>query len=471
MLKYATLLVIGLFSLSACSPMGLNDSSRQNHAVILLQNNGLIPDEEVRTYVERVGQRIISATPAAGAEWQIYVLDTAQVNAYVLGSGSIYVTRGLLLLANSEAELAAVMAHEIAHLVANHSSARDEQLERVSQQVLGDVLAGSTQGADAQRIRSDIAGGLAAFTRSQEADADRRGLTYLTEAGYAPEAMVDFLGAMIGHGTVQALAAGARYDPTQTDILASHPAGADRLDAVRAALPADRTGDSGRNNHLDTIDGQIWGPDGRNGLIRDNRWIDPVTGLSITTPSGLAFNVGDVVVRGSDANGRYLSFARDLARGLTPGDYITQWWLPSMNPEDFGGAPSAINTRVINGRQTAYLDIPMRSLEGGLTMRLVAVALGREMLEFIMVAPSQIPNAMTGLFATVGTVSILPQAQRAGLRPTRIQIITVSQGQKVDDIVAMMRVSELPREIFFALNNLSPTAQLQAGQRLKILVQ
>ncbi len=469
MLKPVTFLLLGLMALVGCAPLDQSDPDRRNHAMILLQNNGLVPDQHVRTYVEDVGQRIIGATPAANADWDVYVLDTPRVNAYVLGSGSIYMTRGLVALANSEAELAAVMAHEIAHLVAEHSAARSGRMEQVERQVLSETVLADMD--DVQRAGNRIASGFAAFTRQQEADADHRGLIYLAKAGYAPQAMVDFLRAMIAHETLEAALAHRRFDPAQANLMSSHPASAARVAAVQAALPTNLTGYMGRDAHLDVIDGLIWGADGRNGLIRGDRWIDPVTGLSITAPAGLSFDVGEIVVRAGDAEGRYISFARDLSRGLTPAAYLTELWLPTMEADDLRGEASEVRNRVINGRETAYVDFPLRSLQGPMTLRFVAVALGREMLEFIMIAPAADRAAMDSLFDTLQTVRILPRSRLDDLSPTRIRVVTAVPGQQINDFIAMMQVDRLARERFLALNNLTAGAQIQAGQRFKILVQ
>lgn len=476
-MKFLTLTIAALLALASCAPTP--DQSRRNgeHEAMLAEYNGLIRDRNVSAYVERVGRRIIAATPEAGADWPIYVLDTPQANAYVLRDGSIYFTRGLLMLANSEAELAGVMAHEIAHLIAQHSLARDRQMASVGEEILGDALIQARGGSEAEIMAAAMAAGNAfateffAFTRSQEADADRRGLGYLTNAGYAPTAMIDFLEAMTANGQLEARLAGRSYDPARADVLASHPASAARLASIRAVLPADTTGEVGRDTHLDMIDGLIWGPDGVNGLIRDHRWIDIDSGLSVAIPKGLTPEIGPFVVRAASPDGRYMSFARDISRGETPGGYLTQVWLPSMNPRGFAGKPSAVTTRIIGGNATAYVDIPLSSLEGAATMRLTAVDLGDEILQFIMIAPAASPRGMDSLFDTVESLRILPPSALTGLVPTRLRVVTVAPGQTLADMVAQMDVDRLAREQFLALNNLDAAARLEPGQRLKILGQ
>lgn len=463
MLKFMPLLLAGFLGLIGCVPTTDHDTFREEHGLILLQNNGLTRDRQLYEYVHQVGRRIIAATPAARDDWQIYVLDTPLVNAFVLDGGAIYVTRGLVMLANSEAELAAVMAHEIAHLIANHSQERAEHMQNVGRGADTD----EKQVADVEAY----AGGFAAFTRLQEADADRLGLIYLQNAGYASAAMADFLTAMIAHGTIEAQVAGRNYDPTQTGVLASHPASTSRLAAVRAALPPAGGGDLGRDAHMDVVDGMIWGTDGHNGFVRDNRWIDPQTGLSFSAPTGLSINISELAVRAVGDDGRYLNFLRSRARGLTPNDYLTDLWLPSIDPTDFTADPTDVVNQSINGRQIAYVEMPISSLQGPQLLRLVAVQAGQEMLEFVMIAPRNDTAAMDSLFATIPSIRVIPTSQRADLVPARLRVVTVTQGQTVRDFAAMMRGDEFPLQRFLALNNLAPDAQLVVGQRLKILQQ
>ncbi|SOH94794.1 Putative Zn-dependent protease [Monaibacterium marinum] len=460
MLKFIPFLLTGLLGFIGCVPITDQDSFREEHGLILLQNNGLTRDRQLYDYVQQVGQRIIAATPAARDDWQIYVLDTPLVNAFVLDGGAIYVTRGLVMLANNEAEVAAVMAHEIAHLTANHSQERAEHIRNADRDRIDDKHVVDT---------AAYADGFAAFTRLQEADADRLGLIYLQNAGYAPVAMADFLEAMITHGTIEAQVAGRDYDPTRTGVLASHPASASRLAAVRAALPSAGGGDLGRDAHMDVVDGMIWGTDGRNGFVRNNRWIDPQTGLSFSAPTGLSIDVTALAVRAVGDDGRYLNFLRSRARGFTPSDYLFDLWLPSIGPADFTAAPTDVVNQSINGRQVAYVEMPISSLQGPQLLRLVAVQAGLEMLEFVMIAPQDDTAAMDSLFATIPSIRIIPANQRADLVPTRLRVVTVTQGQTVRDLAAMMRGDDFPLQRFLALNNLAPDAQLVAGQRVKIL--
>lgn len=132
----------------------------------------------------RVGQRIVSAAGRGGEPWEFVVFDSDQVNAFVLPGGKVGVYRGLLQLAASDAELAAVLGHEVAHVTLRHAA------ERASQQTLGQ-LAGQVAGQSG--LSPTMAGVLGLgiqygvlfpYSRTQEAEADRVGVDYMHAAGF-----------------------------------------------------------------------------------------------------------------------------------------------------------------------------------------------------------------------------------------------------------------------------------------------
>ena len=136
---FKLIIIFPLLTLTACSTnqatgrnqfTGLMPASQeaaigaQEHEKILAQFGGEIKDQQIKNYVTRVGQKIVPYTERQDVGYTFTVLDSPVVNAFALPGGYVYVTRGILTLANSEADLAAVMAHEIGHVTARHSAER-----------------------------------------------------------------------------------------------------------------------------------------------------------------------------------------------------------------------------------------------------------------------------------------------------------------------------------------------------------
>jgi predicted Zn-dependent protease len=150
----------------------------------------LIDDPEITEYVNRVGQNIVLHSDAK-VPFTIKVVDTDEVNAFALPGGFFYVNKGLLLAADNEAELAGVMAHEIAHVAARHEVERQAKLQLLDYGLLaGMILTGGIAGAVIQNT-AGLGEALAflKFTRGAEEEADKLGVQYLYASGYDPNAM------------------------------------------------------------------------------------------------------------------------------------------------------------------------------------------------------------------------------------------------------------------------------------------
>ena len=157
-------------------------------AARLEQQLTLTQDPAVQQYVAQMGQRLTDQTELAGRPWTFHVVRDPSLNAFATPGGHVYVHTGLLRAAGSAAELASVMAHEVAHGAARHST---EQMTKVYGL---DAVAGLFLERDSgllQRVLAEFArgGALAKFSRDAEREADRLGQEYLAAAGYDPAAM------------------------------------------------------------------------------------------------------------------------------------------------------------------------------------------------------------------------------------------------------------------------------------------
>ena len=145
-------------------------------------------DPAVNAYVRSMGQRIVSTTNMANLPWEFHVVDDPSINAFAIPGGHIYVHTGLIQNADNASELAGVMAHEISHVLARHST---EQISRqYGLSILAGLVLGQNPGQLAQ-IAAQIAGSgaLARFSREAEREADELGIQAMYAAGYDPLGM------------------------------------------------------------------------------------------------------------------------------------------------------------------------------------------------------------------------------------------------------------------------------------------
>ncbi len=195
-------------------------------------------------YVERVGKRVAvqSGLSNAQGDFTVALLDSPIENAFAIPGGYIYVTRQLLALMNSEAELASVMGHEVGHVAARHSASRNQRA------TIGGVLAAVVGAAAGNSAAGQLVGTAARtgaqlvvlkYGRDQEYAADGLGVKYITAAGYDPYAAADMLAQLEAQSELQAEVAG-RGGQQMPGWASTHPNSAERV--RRAATLAKATG-------------------------------------------------------------------------------------------------------------------------------------------------------------------------------------------------------------------------------------
>lgn len=145
-------------------------------------------DPEINNYVSQMGQRIVARTAMANLPFEFHVVDSPEINAFAIPGGHVYVNTGLIAAADNASELAGVMAHEISHVTARHST---EQISRqYGLSILAGIALGQNPGQLSELAAQILAGGaLARFSRGAEREADELGIQAMAAAGYNPHGM------------------------------------------------------------------------------------------------------------------------------------------------------------------------------------------------------------------------------------------------------------------------------------------
>jgi predicted Zn-dependent protease len=187
-----------------------------------------VTDPVITEYVNRVGQNIVLHSDAK-VPFTIKVIDSDEINAFALPGGHLYINRGVVEAADNEAELAGVVAHEIAHVTARHGAEQATKANLVNYGSIPLIFLGGLGGYVVQQVAGlAIPLGFLKFSRGAEKEADRLGAQYLWAAGYDPQAMLSFF---------EKLQAKEKKKPGAiAKIFMTHPATGDRVTEVRSLI-------------------------------------------------------------------------------------------------------------------------------------------------------------------------------------------------------------------------------------------
>jgi predicted Zn-dependent protease len=248
---------------------------------------GIYRDPDLESYVQRLGTTLAAASERPNLPWQFRILDDASVNAMALPGGYNYVTRGLLTYMNSEAELAAVMGHEIGHVTARHSVSQisKQQLAQVGM-VLGMILRPELRNYG---NLAEVGMGLLflKYGRDAEREADALGLRYMTRAEYDPRPMADVF------STLERVSQADNAQGRVPAWLSTHPAPEDRRKRIAELIqelgtPAGGTVD--REEYARRLDGIMFGPNPREGFFEQNVFYHPDLRFRFEFPPGWQTN-------------------------------------------------------------------------------------------------------------------------------------------------------------------------------------
>lgn len=156
------------------------------------ENNGLYPDEEVQNYIRKIGYKVASKSPRQ-VDYQFFLVNSKEVNAFALPGGPVFVNRGLVLILDNESELAGVIAHEVGHITARHHAKFLEKTYGMN--ILLNILAIATSNSQYQEVvmqLAQVSAGLLQlkYSRDQENEADALGVRFTYEAGYDPRGLI-----------------------------------------------------------------------------------------------------------------------------------------------------------------------------------------------------------------------------------------------------------------------------------------
>ena len=281
---------------------------------------GLVENAALQSYVRAIGDKLAPYSPRQDVPFSFDVVSMPEPNAFALPGGHIYVSRGLLAIANSEAELAGVLGHEIGHVAARHHAQRQTRSQAVGvATVLGTLAAavlGGGQAAQAVNEFGQVAGSglIASYGRDQERQSDDVGQRIAAKAGYDPAAISSFLDTL---GRATALETGQERQPSFFD---SHPSTPERVQSTRQRAASLTRAPGGpiapsRRGFLEKLRGLPLGVDPSEGVFQNQRFLHSDLGIVIDFPSGWKTANGKTMVGAQNPEGTSVIKLQGQGRG------------------------------------------------------------------------------------------------------------------------------------------------------------
>ncbi len=440
----------------------------QQHPKIVAQFGGEYIKEGLNEYILDIGLKLAFVSEMRDLPWRFTILNTPVVNAFALPGGYVYITRGLLALANNEAEVAGVLAHEIGHVTARHGAQRQSRATGIG--LIG-ALAGILTGSGAVQQLGQQLGGMyiASYSREQEHEADQLGVKYLGLAGYPHEAMADFLKRMQAQTEYTKKLSGNEGRESQFDFFASHPHTEDRVD--RASQEARLNADDlergyARVRYLNAIDGMLYGDDPKEGIIKGREFLHPDLRFKFMAPEGFQLINSSKAVYAVDGEGGQMIF--DLGRlknnGQSLEDYMRSVWLVKLNPKTIqttrvGGAPAAV-TRIIVENKGRKIYLTAAAIDFG----------DDRVARFIYQMPTSNDDLNQRIADSYNSFKPLQYQEAQEIKPTLMVIEKVKSGEDVEDLVAgMAEVVQDKKALFILLNPEFEDHSPIAGREYKTL--
>jgi predicted Zn-dependent protease len=439
----------------------LPPAQQREHLRILAAYGGSYDDERLHEVLASTVDKLVASSERPDLKYQVNILNSPAVNAFALPSGQLYVTRGLIALANDHSELASVLAHEMAHVLARHAAIREDQAKQAAlvNRVATDLLSDPQLGALAL-AKSKIA--LASFSRSQEFEADGIGVGISARAGFDPYGAQRFLTSMGQNSQLRAHR--AHIDPRAPDFLSSHPATPERVNNAQANARQFAAPSAGRdkNSYLAQVDGLVYGEDPSEGFVRGRRFLHPKLGFTFTAPEGFTLeNTAQAVFGVKDGGEQALRL--DVVRvpaEQSLSDYLVSGWIENIDPNSLGefsvsGFPAA--TATATGDHW--------------TFRLYVVRFGSEVYRVIFAAKNRTEAVDRTFRDSLNTFRRMSIAEMQQAKPLRLKVVTVKPGDTPERLARRMVIEDRPLEHFRVLNGLSAHAKLTPGDRVKIVVE
>lgn len=434
--------------------------SALQHPHILQKHGGAYYNAKLERLLAKIVRKLASVSQNPQQHYSVTILNSESINAFAQPNGSIYITRGMLALANDSSEVAAILAHEIAHITAHHGILR---LQKEAELRAKNHLSSHLPPHEEYNLHNPIQGKqqFAQFLRNQELEADSIALEMLEKAGYDPFASLRFLQSMEAYSVFRNLLKSTKIS---SDFLANHPTTPHRIRLVKEKARQISTASIGkrdRDSFLKSIDGMIFSGSFPTGFVRDNQFIHQQLRVAFGVPNNFTIENSAHTVWASGPDNiaiRFDAIPRPFA--LSASEYLKSGWIIGLDE-------SSVQPITIQGYPGAHA----RATNAHWQFDVAVILFKKHAFRFLTAAPHHSQNFEEIATKTIQSFHALSSSQLRKLKPLRIRIVRVQQGESVASLANKMQTTTHKETLFRILNALSPTQTLRAGTDVKIITE
>jgi predicted Zn-dependent protease len=427
---------------------------------------GVYQDPELQAYVNRVGQKLAKASHRPTIAYRFTVVDSSEINAFALPGGYVYVTRGILPYLGSEAELAAVVGHEIGHVSARHGVRQQSaaMAAGIGASMIGAVIPG-VGGSAAQSV-ADVLGNalVSGYGRDQELEADRLGADYLARTGYDPQAMIRVVGVLKNQEQFDAQIARSegREPRAYHGLFASHPDNDKRLQEVVAEAGKLGTagGLEGRAEYQKAIDGIVFGDSPNQGIAHGADFYHGELGFALAFPRDWQLKNRPDRVQAASPSGEAIMELRMLGKAEgTPAETLRR--LTRLAPGE------ALDSTSLNGLPAATTTVQ----RSGRPIRAAVVFLGGDAYLIAGTArePSNFSRYVPDISAAIRSFHSITESERKLARPLTVKLLAAKKGDTFAGFAQRSPLGKNAEGNLRLMNHAYPTGEPVPGQTLRIV--
>jgi predicted Zn-dependent protease len=433
----------------------------QQGAQEVAQTLGLIQDQALQDYLQRIGAALAAKSERPNLPWTFRAVDDPSPNAFALPGGPIFVTRGMLTLMDSEAELAGVLGHEIGHITARHTVSQMSR-QQLAQLGLG---IGSIISPTVAQLGNVLGSGLQLlflkYGRDDERQSDELGFKYMLSTNYDVREFGDIF------ESLQRIGEASKQSPIPT-WMSTHPDPGERVATAERRVEAlDRLpagAKTGEAEFLQRVNGMVYGENPRNGFFRNGVFYHPDLRFRLSFPSGWqAQNTPQAVIAGSPQQDALLQLT--LAPGGSP-EAAARQFLSQQ-----GLQPGQAAQQTVNGVPAVASYFQAQTDQGVIQGLVAFFGYNGQTYQVLAYAPGQRFGAYDQLFRQVlGSFAPLTDPAILNVQPNVVRVVRVDRAESLGAFAqrtgAVIPVTELA-----ILNQVEGAgSQLPAGTMAKTVV-